>query len=350
MHKARRNILASVPSLAMGCSTYKPSEQPASTALTRIAFGSCNDQNRPQTIWPIIEATKPDLFIFGGDNVYASGAQFQIQDLTKAYSKLAADTSFSEFRKRVPHLAIWDDHDYCINDGGAQWPYKQAAKDEFLKFWNIGIADARHQHEGLYFAETFGASNHRVQIIFLDTRWWRSPWRITDQRNAPGKERYLPDPDPAKTMLGEAQWQWLEEQLNQPAKIRLIVSSIQTITLGHGWESWALLPLEKTRLFNTVARTKAKGVIFLSGDRHIGALYKETSATPYPFYEMTSSGLTHAWAQANEAGPNRLGALVTKNHFGLCDFNWSNDTLTLSLVTEDGQKSQSHTISIKELA
>ena len=32
----------------------------------------------------------------------------------------------------------------------------------------------------------------------------------TRLRGAAGKERYLPDADPAKTMLGAAQWRWLE--------------------------------------------------------------------------------------------------------------------------------------------
>ena len=49
-----------------------------------------------------------------------------------------------------------------------------------------------------------GPPGMRVQIILLDLRWFRSPLKVTDQRGAPGKERYVPDPDPAKTMLGAA--------------------------------------------------------------------------------------------------------------------------------------------------
>ncbi len=56
----------------------------------------------------------------------------------------------------------------------------------------------------------------RVQVILLDMRWFRSPLKITDQRGAPGKERYLPDPDPTKTMLGETQWAWLADELRKP--------------------------------------------------------------------------------------------------------------------------------------
>ena len=38
--------------------------------LSRIAFGSCADQVKPQPIWDAILAYQPELFIFAGDNVY----------------------------------------------------------------------------------------------------------------------------------------------------------------------------------------------------------------------------------------------------------------------------------------
>jgi alkaline phosphatase D len=68
-----------------------------------------------------------------------------------------------------------------------------------------------------------------------------------DERNTLGRERYISDP--AKTMLGEAQWRWLEERFKEPGDLRLIVSSIQVLAEGHGWERWGNLPLEGQRLF-----------------------------------------------------------------------------------------------------
>ena len=168
----------------------------------------------------------------------------------------------------------------------------------------------------------FGPPGRQVQVILLDARWFRSPWKATDQRNAPGKERYLRDADPGKTMLGPAQWDWLEAQLRQPAQVRLIVSGIQVVADGHGWECWGNFPLERQRLYQLVARTGAQGVVFLSGDRHVGALYREPAGGPYPFFEMTSSGVTHTWRGAAEAGPNRLGELFTDLHYGTVELDW----------------------------
>jgi alkaline phosphatase D len=351
----RRTLLGSglaATAWLAGCAN-QPATNPANVRMganrLRIAFGSCIDQNKPQPIWDTILASKPDMFLFGGDNVYASDQPFSLPKLEKAYATLAANPGFAKLRQTVPHMVIWDDHDYGKNDAGGEFPDKQVSKDAFLKFWQIPAIDARHQRDGLYHAQTTGAPGQRLQIIMLDVRWSRSQWKPTDQRDAPGKERYVPDASPDKTMLGAAQWQWLEAQLRQPADVRLIVSGIQVVTNGHGWESWSLFPKERERLYQVIAATQAKGVVFLSGDRHIGALYAEATAAAYPLYEMTSSGMTHAWAGAKEASPNRLGELVTENHFGLIDVDWAQERLSLLIQSQSGATLRQQDIDLRQL-
>jgi alkaline phosphatase D len=313
-----------------GCSAPAPALLPAATPafdplrpLTRVAFGSCADQDKPQPVWRTLLADAPDLFIFGGDNVYASGVPFSVARLRAAYDALAAQPGFAEFRARVPHLEIWDDHDYGANDGGADFAGKAAAKEEFLRFWAVPPLDPRRTREGLYREQRFGPPGQRVQVIVLDTRSFRSALKPTDQRGAAGKERYLPDDDAAKTMLGAEQWAWLEERLRDEADLRLIVSSIQVVADGHGWERWGNLPRELQRLYDLIASTRARGVVFASGDRHVGGVYVERQRTPYPMWDATSSGLTHAWSQAREVGPNRVGELVTANHYAELQIDWA---------------------------
>jgi phosphodiesterase/alkaline phosphatase D-like protein len=38
---------------------------------SRIAFGSCNDQDRQNNLWKIIGERNPAAFIWGGDSIYA---------------------------------------------------------------------------------------------------------------------------------------------------------------------------------------------------------------------------------------------------------------------------------------
>lgn len=213
----RRDLLAGAAALAAlgGCAA--PGRQAggavagigAERELRSIAFGSCIDQSRPAPIWDTIVAGRPDLFLFGGDNVYC-GMPYSLDKLRRAYAQAAESPGMNRLRRSVPHLAIWDDHDYGQNDGGADFAFKAESKAEFARFWQLAADDPRRAREGLYHAQVFGPAGRRVQVILLDGRWFRSPWKATDRRDAPGKERYVPDDSPGKTMLGEAQWRWLE--------------------------------------------------------------------------------------------------------------------------------------------
>ena len=218
-----------------------------------------------------------------------------------------------------------------------------------MKFWKASDNDARRTREGIYDAHIIGPSGMRVQVILPDLRWFRSPLKPSDERGAPGKERYLPDPDPVKTMLGEVQWRWLAEQLAKPAEIRLLVSSTQVLAEGHGWERWGNMPLERQKLFDTIRASGAKGVVLLSGDRHVGAIYRETPAGLYPLHELTSSGINQVYWAANEPGPNRVGALYPAANFGVVDIDWWEHKVTLALRDEGGNARRSVSLSFDEL-
>jgi alkaline phosphatase D len=355
MTMRRRRLLGMVPAAALaGCQTpaavapggTEPA-QPPQVPLQRIAVTSCADQTKPQPLWDTLFADRPDLVIFGGDNVYSSPTPWSAAALREAYAQQAAIPGFARVRRSFPHFAVWDDHDYGGNDAGAEFLHKQESKDLFLEFWEVGERDPRRTREGIYHAEVFGPPGQRVQVILLDTRWFRSPWKRTDVRGAAGKERYVPDDDPSKTMLGAAQWAWLEAQLRLPAELRLVVSGIQVVADGHGWERWGNLPHERARLYRLAAASN--GVVFLSGDRHIGALYRETRGVGYPMHELTSSGVTHPWAEASEAGPNRLGDLFTERHYGTVDIDWSARIVRLDIKDLRGAVRRSHPIPIDQL-
>nr|WP_232532994.1 MULTISPECIES: alkaline phosphatase D family protein [Ramlibacter] len=342
----RRELLAAGASLALGACALPGAG--GGEPLRRIGFGSCCDQKLPQGIWDAVLASRPDLFLFGGDNVYCE-EPFTAERLRDAYAQAERSERLVRLRSTVPHMAIWDDNDYGLNDGGAEFAGRQASKDAFLDYWQVPAGDPRRLREGLYDARVFGPAGRRVQVILLDDRWFRSPLRRTDQRNAPGKERYLPDPDPAKTMLGPAQWRWLEQQLREPAEIRLVMSGIQLLAEGHGWERWGNLPLERERLFRVLRETGATGVVLLSGDRHFGAFYRETERLPYPLTECTASGFTHTFRGVREAGPNRIGDPFTELHFGAVDIDWAGRGLLLNLIDGQARVARSLALSFDEL-
>ncbi|QRM29064.1 alkaline phosphatase D family protein [Microvirga sp. VF16] len=330
--------------------------QDVPSPLTRIAFGSCADEEKPQPIWDAVLAYQPQLFLFAGDNVYGDVRQGRdvpdaelIQSLQESYAQTAQVSGMVRLRSTIPHLATWDDHDYGKNDAGAEFAGRHEAQQLFLQFWDVPLSDVRHRREGIYHSQTFGPDGQRVQVILLDTRFFRSPLKPTDQRNAAGRERYLPDEDPGKTMLGAAQWSWLAERLREPADVRLIVSSIQVVAEGHGWERWGNFPRERQRLYDLIHTTGAGGVILLSGDRHVGGLYRETTAAPYALIEITSSGLNQIFPGNREAGPNRLGAVYGAPNFGTIDVDWWERTVTLALRSENGEPVRRQVVRLDEL-
>ena len=308
----------------------------ADRALTRIAFGSCADQRLPQPIWDTVVAAEPDLFLFLGDNVYGDVSSGALDELRDAYARLSRVPGFRRLRATTPLMAIWDDHDYGVNDGGADFPHRGASEALFLRFWEVPPTAPRARREGLYEAAVFGPPGRRVQVILLDTRWFRSPLAPTDERNARGREHYRPDPDPTKTMLGPAQWDWFEARLGEPAELRLLVSSVQVLADGHGYERWGNLPAERRRLVELIAKTGANGVVLLSGDRHFGALYRRTGGTPYPLHEVTSSSLNRPSRRARESGPHQIGAAYGAENFGLVRIDWERGRIALELRALDG--------------
>ena len=335
--------------LTTACHTTRPNNNlNINEDQTRIAFGSCMHQDYTQEIWPAIGATKPTALLLMGDNVYAKDNN--LEDLKHSYKKLSELNEFNAVRANTRIFATWDDHDYILNDGGREHKLKEAAKEEFVKFFNFPPQHPIHSQAGVYNSEVLEvAPNKRIQLILLDTRSFRSALTRTPKAE-PGREKYIPSNDPTQTLLGDAQWAWLENELKKPAEIRFIVSSIQFVANGHGWEKWANLPLEQTKMLRLIQKTRSNGVVFLSGDRHIAGIYKlETDLIPYPIYDITASGLTHAASIAEEAGPNRIGDIYNKLNFGLIQVDWQENIILIEIRDVNGQPVRNVSIPINQL-
>lgn len=339
--------LASSSSKSVEAITPMPSKALPRT-LNRIAFGSCLSEKEDQSIWTTLAAENPDAFIFMGDNIYGDAYRSDplfsdptMPKMRSSYNKLAQSKPFANFRAQVPVMPIWDDHDYGANDGGADYLFKDQAKELFLDAWAIPQNDVRRKRDGVYTSKIIGDAGQRVQIIMLDTRSFRTYLQATDKRNAPGKERYVPLESGAGTMLGEAQWNWLQGELKKPADLRLLVSTIQVIADGHGWEAWRTMPAEREKLYNMITETGANDVVMLSGDRHAGAFYKREGVAPYTLNEFTSSSLNlpaSKWRAESgetsiEAGPYRTTTMQFDVNYGVMDIDWNARKAKVRLVS-----------------
>lgn len=308
-----------------------------STLIERMAFASCADQKKPQPIWAGLLDTRPNLLLMMGDNVYGDIKDASAKELKAAYSAFASHPDFAKVRAAMPILATWDDHDYGQNDAGGNFPLKATTRRLFDEFWAVG--PERRSREGVYDAQIFGPAGKRVQVILLDTRSFRSPW-TAKQAGANWRGPYGPDANPKLTILGEEQWSWLEKELRKPAEIRFIVSSIQVVAEHHGFERWGNFPAERQRLYDLVKRTEARGVVLLTGDRHVGAIYRKSGVLPYPVIDITSSSINRPLLpqySVEEGGSERQGEAYRDENFGLASIDWAARKLTLALYGLKGK-------------
>jgi alkaline phosphatase D len=187
-----------------------------------------------------------------GDNHYANSTEpeklrvyYTAHRLTGAWRELAAHS---------PVYAIWDDHDYGVNDSDSTQKGKEESLRIFKEYWaNPSCGEA--ENPGCYYTFTRGD----VQFFMLDCRYYRSPNKAPD--------------GPEKTMLGAKQLEWLKRGLSESkARIKILATGSEWETFSSE-DSWKSFRTERDAFFAWIDEQKIEGIILISGDRHFAAAY-----------------------------------------------------------------------------
>lgn len=299
---------------------------PVAREAFRVVFGSCS-RVQVDPVQPIFEAVRraePDLFLWLGDHVY--GDTLEPTVLAEEYRRQRNVPAVEALLATVPQLAIWDDHDFGINNSDRTNPMREGSLRVFRQYW-ANPAFGTDGVPGVFFRYAYGG----VDFFFLDGRYYRDP-------NA--------GPDgPGKTMLGAAQKQWFKQALGaSEAPLKVVVS-------GSGWstgdgpqgDTWSAFLHERNELFDFVRDQRIAGVVLLSGDTHAGELncipWSERGG--YDFYDLVSSPLaqlpTATWMDLRpELRVRPVYARGT--NFGVLDVEWAPEpaiTFTLRDVRGD---------------
>jgi alkaline phosphatase D len=273
----------------------------AQVPLTRFAFGSCNHSDEDQHYWRVIARDQPQLWIWLGDMIYGDGMTMRQRLAT--YYDLYRDPSYRDFRKAVPVVGTWDDHDYASNNKEGSFAYKSQSKFLAMRFLDIPESSPVAGRSGIYQSYLIGPVGQRTKVILLDLRYNMS--RAEEQ------------------LLGEMQWLFLTEELQTGDFELLIIGSSLNVTAAAGrWlEGWGSFPRERLRLYNLIAATECP-VLILSGDRHQAEFARFTLANGRSIYEFMSSGLTH-FSGMPRTTPFRLGKTVYARNYGLVTITWT---------------------------
>lgn len=287
----------------------------------RIAFGSCADyigEKGDSILGTIGQKTKPDLFLWLGDNVY-----YEKQDYCSPIGmKNALETRFSHplasaFLQNISQRAIWDDHDYGPNDSDSSFVYRNESQKIFAKFWK-DTPIKLNKNGDLRWFERRGD----LLIIGLDNRSHRGP--VGTQ------------------MLGSNQLNWLEKVLNvnQDASFVLIAVGSQVLNESHVFENYVRYP-ERHRFLAILDQAPQERLILLTGDRH----HSETNRLVLPsgkqLVEYTSSSLSSKlFAPTPKEVQENIhldpASVVTQYNYGLLEL-YGDGSLRASYLDRSGR-------------
>ncbi len=292
-----------------------------------IGFGSCPrfQVDRIQPIWRWVSHYNPDLFIWTGDNIYGDALDPHI--LRDEYKRQRDLDLLQPVINKISNLALWDDHDFGLNNSDKRHPEKEKALMVFKEYWanpSYGLDDV----PGVFFKYSYSS----VDFFLLDNRYHRDPNKSPDI--------------PGKTHLGTEQLKWLKKELaNSKAVFKLLVA-------GGGWssakdtggDSWASYLNERDDIFNFIRDNNIGGVVLLSGDTHVGELnvipWSEKGG--YDLYDLDSSPLAQhpsgSWIDRRPERRVRAPYFSTAN-FGLIEFDFTTEpTLYFTLIDIYGNK------------
>jgi alkaline phosphatase D len=286
--------------------TALPADRPTSF---RVCFGSCPQYRTDpiQPIWDAVEGLEPDLFFWLGDNIYGDALDPDI--LAEEYRRQRDVVKLVPLLRTIPQLAIWDDHDFGLNDHDRTHPGKEGALRMFKRYWpnpSYGLSDT----PGVFFKYDYGG----VDFFFLDVRYHRDPNDTPD--------------GPEKTHLGKEQLQWLKDRLKESRAVFkvLIAGGEWAKPYTPGRDSWASFHHERNHLFDFIRDKKIGGVILLAGNSHVGELNcsPQSEQGGYDLYELVSSPLAQEPGVYNilSDAEVRIRQVYAKtSNAGILDFN-----------------------------
>jgi alkaline phosphatase D len=293
----------------VGDQSFRTTVEPGKPENFRLCFGSCASnwgKHPDQPIWISVDNLQPALFLFLGDNVYYDRDQQEWAHPEMMWARYRQGRSLPSLQRLIRHTpcyAIWDDHDYGPDDSDKIYAFKDLSLAIFRAYWPNPYY-ATDGMPGVWHRFTRG----QVEFFMTDDRYYR------DADDAPNDEH--------KTQLGAVQKAWLEDSLKKSrATFKVVVLGGQFLARYHDFESFDEYRFERNWLLDVIRQNKVTGVVFLTGDRHVGEVLRwKPPEAPYPLYEFTSSPLAAGLSPPpppDDKVPDRVpGSVVMAENFG----------------------------------
>ena len=297
----------------------------------KIAVGSCNlILQWPFKLWwpglkirihKSIENQKTDFMLWLGDNVYYMGKDYASKEnmFNRQMKYRQNHQKLNDLLAAQPNYSIWDDHDFGPNDYGGYFELKDDALEVYSNFWpnpSFGLDTL----PGIFFNFTY----EDADFFMTGNRYYQTLENIKDRE-----------------MLGSEQIKWLKNGLlNSTATFKFIAIGSQVFNTANTHESYLRYPEERDDLLNFITENKIEGVVFLTGDRHVGAVHTFERENDYTLFDFTCSPLLSPggkivgfWERNN---PSRLeGSMITKRNYTIIEFSGEKNNRSLDILYYD---------------
>lgn len=314
------------------------------------AFGSCSYVNEPVAdrpgnpyggdyiIFKTMAQVKPDLMLWGGDNIYLRPVDWGSRSgYMHRYTHTRSLPEIQELLAICPQLAIWDDHDFGPNDSNGSYFLKPVAHETFRLFWpNPDMVTFQGEPSICTHLEYNG-----IDFFTLDDRSFRTQILSDTSR---------------RQIFGKEQLEWLINNLKfSQSPFKMVMVGGQMINDAKVAENFANYPEERQYLLNRIREENIKGVVFLTGDRHHSEISKITLENGVEIFDITSSPLTSGVGSAdriNEKNTFRIpGSLMLQRNFALLQFSgpFRDRSLDISFHDSEGKKLYSFQLKESEL-
>jgi len=329
---------------------------PAGDAAARLRFAFASCQHYEQgwfSAYRHIVADTPDLVAFLGDYIYESSwgtnhvrkhgspAPRTLEEYRARYALYKADPDLQAGHAACPWIATWDDHE-VVNDYAGEHQGSEAAGRSFAARRTAAYR-AYYEHMPLPASMRPGPNGMRIytqldwgglaSFFVLDDRQYRAfqACRQPGSRGSPVVEvgECAELGDPARTMLGLVQEQWLEGALaGSKARWNLLTQQTPMAQFdqqpGPGrraWtDGWDGYPAARQRILEFLHLKRIQNPVVIGGDVHAFnvndlKLDFDDPASPTVASEFVGTSITsQAWPQ------ERLNQFLPENpHMKLVD-------------------------------
>ncbi|MEH7377039.1 glycerophosphodiester phosphodiesterase family protein [Neobacillus drentensis] len=312
----------------------------------------------PYKSFKAMSAINPDFFLFSGDTIYADNKtpavpnppSETIQDFWAKYKENRTDAGLRSLLQKTGTFAIWDDHEVTNDFSGPSQPLTQAGLGAFKDYWPI--SSERSSENKLYHKYSWGKS---MDMIILNNRGYRSPNTMAD--------------GPDKTMLGEEQVKWLEQQLlESDAKVKFVATSVPIsvptgkATARDGWANGNQVnPNDLTgyenefkKISDFIIEKGIKNVYFVTTDVHFAEVikYDANHDGKTDYHELISGPIGAVKINPGTLdptfGPERLYAEGNFFNFGVFHVDPAKNQAGVEIRDENGKVHFSQTFQLED--